>query len=1505
MRKKWSLLIATAVAASSLTSSMSVFGQEEKVDLIKETTIQLEEEMIKTTTSSAISIEKEVLIDNPLYMNSFESVPNFEAVVGEAMHLKYEEANQRVKIDGNNLGDLIFVDKESPRGLNGEVAVKLDINNIYDARTGVVFRGQDANNFTWVGIEGSSSIRIRENIDGMAKDIIVSGVNLQSGKNILKVEFADDRIIVNINNTVVYDGNRPHVNENTGKMPVEGQIGIMAWAATNTYYDDLQVVYKKEDMTDILNASVRGELQPAQISHEDKAIKFFVSDKVDLTYLEPNFELENGAYLTPGGARDFTEPVIYTVSDGMNSTTWEVSCEVLMPSTIYHNTFDNNGGELETLFADNTQYEYTYDSESGRIHASGNIGNVVKIDSQSPNARDGKVSVVLDIADINNSRTGIVLRGKDSQHFTWVAIESNSTLRIREKNGQVSDDIIVQGLNFASGSNVLEVCYEEDGLIVNVNSIEVYNGQRPLANRAEIVEGKVGLTSWSVTDTYYDDLKSTINRYDYTDILSASVKGETQPAYIDKDKKEITFFLDNQEDISRVEPSFTVLEGASITPLGAMDFSKPQTYTVTYNHEIAGEVSSDWKVSCRQQLAIGNEEISVALDNNYPQVLSYTLKDGSQIIGGSEKNINQIKINGVAYEDTTVHMEKIDSTTAQYTVIINGVDPDGAQSAESRTVRLVYEMSLDGTTITKKLVSLEGDQENVEFTIEFTAPIISVESSMKKAGIAASSTDHFNPQEKIGLLDQVGNFTISNAEFGFVWNDEVSAAIYTPSSFTRGYTAKVSSKGTDKVGEIYENKYYHRLKDGKRPVKENSLNQEEPMMYESKVYLGKDTNNSGEIDWQDTALWVRKQLPQMPSDLRAFFNGGNWHQTHGAFPGSGWAGHASNFKTFTTVYSTPKQLVEVQRQVSNMTDGQGRQTFEYVGWNGMGHDFGWPNINEVYFNPAVGTPESMKQSKLLMEQYGGDLSFHVNMTDMTDNSESYLRGNLESEYGNREASTGAIQYGKDVFGWNAWKMSHYIDLPFALNRQEDFVQKYWAPFVLYQDVMLDYPKSGNTQVEEHYAKMREIDRWRNLGTYAATEYYDAEKRQNGQFIFKNYGGPTTLANFMNAGQAIMHYTRNRTDVRIQDYIWGFLYSDDVRTGDLSVAGDGNQSSVELTKETFLYSLPNGYVAQRKLLGYKQEGSKYTTYWSDGIKWEADSQTGEALLSQDDIIISRLKRERGSEIKITGESFIPRLEEDKILVYSVEGQEKVWLLPESWRNKEALKVYDLTADGSVYVQTVPVVNGKVTVATKPGQAVVLLPVETELSDAVESINIALNAKITASSNTQRGYNQSKYINTGAEDVWIKREESPTNNWDNQLKSLNSSMKNNNGDIRYSKSIIAPFTADGVASSYWQPNIDQQQNPIIDMQDGNAWLEYSFVQQQSISKVRIQEVSGINDKVTSFKIQIEQNGAWEDIYTGEGIPEEAIVLNTVPTNKLRLVITGAKSNAPKIGEVEIYN
>lgn len=1504
MRKKWSLLIATAVIASSLSSSMPVFGQEEKVGNLKETLPQVyEEEMLEITTAPAISIEKEVLINNPIYINSFEKIPNFEAVVGDNTYLRYEANNQRVKIEGSNLGNLVFIDKDSPNGLNGEVAVKLNINNVYDSRTGVAFRGKDANNFTWVAIESGNTLRIRESIEGAVEDIIVPQLNLQSGESRLKVKFMEDQIIASINENIVYEGDRPHANANTGKMPVEGKIGITAWAATNTYYDDLQVSYIKENITDILGASVVGELRPAQIDTINKTVKFFVSDRLDLTNVEPIFELEKDATLNPQGSRDFTEPVKYEVSAGSDSgTTWEVSCEVLMPAVTYHNTFDNNSGSFTTLFADNLQHEYTYDSESGRIHVSGDIGNLVKVDNQSPNTRNGRASVLLDIANINNSRTGIVIRGKDSQHYTWVAIESNSTLRIREVSGSQSNDIQLTGLNFDSGKNALEVVYEEDHLTVYNNGIEIYNGNRPLTGMTEVVEGKIGLVSWSITDTYYDDLKSTIIGYDYTNILEASVTGQTQPAYIDSHNKEIIFFLDDKTDVTRINPNFTLLEGATITPLGQQDFSNPQAYTVTYNHRLMGEVKSEWKVSCRRPITIANQEMSIELDNNYPQVLSYTLKDGSKIMGGNEKGLNQIKINGIAYEDTAVELEKINSTTARYTVTVNGVDLDGNGPAVSRMVRLVYEISIEETTVTKKLISLEGDEENCEFTIEFTAPIISVDSSMESPGIAASNTVHSGQQEKIGLLNQIGNFTINNAEYGFVWNNSVSAAIYTPSSFTRGYTAKVSSVGNDKVGEIYENKYYHRLKDGTRPVKEITLDQEEPMMYESKVYLGKDNNNNDQIDWKDAALWVRKQMPQMPEELRSFFNGGNWHQTHGAFPGNGWAGHAPSFKTFTTIYSTPEQLVEVQRQVSNMTDGKGRQTFEYVGWNGMGHDFGWPNINEVYFNPAVGTPTRMKESKVSMEQYGGDLSFHVNMTDMTDNSASYLRGNEESEYGNREASTGSLQYGKGTFGWNAWKMSHYVDLSFALNRQKDFANKYWAPFVLYQDVMLDYPKAGITQVEEQYAKMREIDRWRNLGTYAATEYYDAEKRQNGQFIFKNYGGPTTLANFMNAGQAIMHYTRNRTDVRIQDYIWGFLYSDDVRTGDLNVAGDGNKSSVELTKETFLYSLPNGYVAQRELLDYRQEGNKYTTYWSDGVKWEADASTGEAVLRENEVVISRLKR---SGDKITGESFIPQLDENKILVYSVEGQEKEWTLPQEWRNKEALKMYDLTSDGLIYIKTIPVVNGKITIATKPNQAIKLVPVGIELDNEKSTINIALNSKITASSNTQRGYNQIKRINIGAEDVWVKREESPTNNWDNELKTLNDFMKNERGDIRYSRSIIAPFTADGVQDTYWQPNTDQEQNSVIDMQDGNAWIEYSFDEEQSISKVFIKEVGELTDKVTSFKVQIDKNGVWEDVFVGESIPKEAMILNTGVTNKLRLVIMGAQSNAPKIGEVEIYN
>ena len=274
------------------------------------------------------------------YTNDFstDTTGDFIALTADDRgELTYNVFNQHVRISGNDLGNVVKIDTKSPVIKDGIVSANINITDTDDARTGLVFRAVDSDTYTWVAVENGTALRIRERIGGVMSDIIHDGLTLAEGPTTLKVTYIGDNLKVEYGDAVVYDGFRPHRANNMGTSPVPGQIGFVAWAITDVTYDNLQVINKDINVTDILDASLAPQTKPAAIDYVGRTVTLFVPVDSDLSALEPSFTLHNGAVITPGAPQDFTAgPINYTVTHGTEQSAWSVSV-VLDDRTMIHN----------------------------------------------------------------------------------------------------------------------------------------------------------------------------------------------------------------------------------------------------------------------------------------------------------------------------------------------------------------------------------------------------------------------------------------------------------------------------------------------------------------------------------------------------------------------------------------------------------------------------------------------------------------------------------------------------------------------------------------------------------------------------------------------------------------------------------------------------------------------------------------------------------------------------------------------------------------------------------------------------------------------------------------------------------------------------------------------------------------------------------------------------------------------------------------------------------------
>lgn len=1424
--------------------------------------------------------------------NDGTSLTNFTDLLGGGRTLTLG-TGQTAHAQGSSGDALFFYGSQERSVRNGVVAVDISTGSSY--RCGVMFRSADANNYSWAGFDNAGTLRIREKSGGQESDILLSGLNIPN-QFTLRVEYWQDNLKVFVGSEKLYDGVRPLVSKFAASAngTVSGRCGLMGWSVFSADFDNLYVCEYAPTVTNVTAAA----LEEAVIEGTDISLGFTAG--TDLSAVTLEFVTDpQGAAAIPAGAQDLSGGALeYTLTlEAGGSRVYHITASHL-PAGSYLNPFNGSGSQalldsLQDIHADASGIKMAH--SDGRVYSTTSVrsGNHLWMDTNSPIAENGILSVDYDEL-AGQWRTGLLLRAQDAQNYTWVGIQAGDSLRIREAISGVEKDI-QQTVALPGRQFKLKAAYYGDELLVYAGETLLYQGLRPhkKENTSQPAGvGRIGMMGWDHTDTAFDNL-----RYEpFVPLVTgagaeASIQGNT-----------VTLTEPDGTDLSTYTPWLTVFpSSAEVSPAGPQDFSTPQAqqegilYTVT-----AGSATAQYRVkvtTAASQLAVlENSEVRVELNKLFPTVYTYRLKSSNAMFGGALLTQNTIKINGASYTPANVSYTPDPANgAARYRVELTGVSLGSAARNIAFDVRYV----LAGPDLSMSIENVTGEPENQRLQIALDAPVITLEGSEPGAVIAYGGVNG-NGGSGVKTISG-GTLNSSSVSWPFLACDRAAAAVYTENQWNRPYTVKIAGGN----GEIWSDGDYHRLAEGLRPVKDGAAGQPEEIVYRQTVHLCGDENGDGAVNWQDAALWTRTQIPQMPKNVRDFFNGGGWAQTHAAFPGNGQAGYVGNYKGFTTLYSTIGQLVEVQRQIYNLTDGMGKFTMEVVGWNGRGHDYGWPNINEVTFNPALGTEAEFRAAQTAIKQYQGDLSFHTNMSDITDNSESYLRGTAESMFGNRASNTGQTSYGSNVFGWNAWFLSHFKDLPYALNRQDAFIGeggRFLAPQFLYSDVMLDKPASqfGTTAVDEEYAKFRLADHYRTLGSSLATEYYYSEKRTGGLFLMKNYANPSLVDQFINAGQTIFNDTRN-VNVQAQDYIWASLYSDTYRDGNLSAAGagSGNQSSMQQIEQLFLLGYVNGYVARNGLLYYGTDGSTQYTQWGNGVQYRV---SGNALtVTRDGDLVASLNLSGG---RIIGDCFVPGYHDDsqRIFAYSSNGGAKTWRIP-SFISASAFKLYRLTENGRVFVAELQKTAGQISFNADPGVGYVLDYSSAAVPENARE-NLALTAQVSASSNEKRASwkEDAKGVPVSSEELYIKKGDltgKPDDTWqtgdDPLLKDLTSAMLKS-GDaryLRYHRYVISGFAADGVKDTYWMPASS----------DASPVLHFQLPGQRELNSLRLDYDSGNAPGTLQIRMT-DENG--KVLYSGPAVSGTAYTLQQPALARtINLAITNASgADQMKLQEVSLY-
>lgn len=102
------------------------------------------------------------------------------------------------------------------------------------------------------------------------------------------------------------------------------------------------------DLTDVLAASAEGELVEAAISYTDKTITFYFREGTDVSSVEVEIEIQDGAISTLESPVDLSEDVTFTVSTEDDTAAWTIKVEFVIEPSITALVLDGSYGAIDS-----------------------------------------------------------------------------------------------------------------------------------------------------------------------------------------------------------------------------------------------------------------------------------------------------------------------------------------------------------------------------------------------------------------------------------------------------------------------------------------------------------------------------------------------------------------------------------------------------------------------------------------------------------------------------------------------------------------------------------------------------------------------------------------------------------------------------------------------------------------------------------------------------------------------------------------------------------------------------------------------------------------------------------------------------------------------------------------------------------------------------------------------------------------------------------------------------
>ncbi|RXZ82883.1 hypothetical protein EBB07_08165 [Paenibacillaceae bacterium] len=413
---------------------------------------------------------------------------------------------------------------------------------------------------------------------------------------------------------------------------------------------------------------------------------------------------------------------------------------------------------------------------------------------------------------------------------------------------------------------------------------------------------------------------------------------------------------------------------------------------------------------------------------------------------------------------------------------------------------------------------------------------------------------------------------------------------------------------------------------------------------ELKVVFLEDINGDGLADDCDYHLWLNRQFP----DADPLYTKAIWYQVFNAEKDRG-------------VLTTFKETLEIIRQIHHVTGGVPQIAY-LIGWQFDGHDTGYPSLNRI--NPKLAEDPERAGEELqelvrrAKEEYNCIVSYHINLDDAYVDAPDWDPAILSRD------PDGSDRLWLDTEKQRAYHICHTKDVESGqvFRRIDDFLRAVPVERTVQVDALRNTNASWETDggyiglMEELICGMKPIlSYFRDRGIDVSTEGQNGMPiEDSGVFSAYWHYSPSLLyhGKIVGGGSVSMNATAWGKGASFDSDV---LYRGEPtrHLGEQFLANDFESKWDQIVDIIYLGSLLYHFYLSREMVEWREDEKRVFIRYSDGVKVNID-KTAERL----DVQWGRVT------IADDEERFIPM--GNRIYMYSRQGSEREWMLPEDWQ-----------------------------------------------------------------------------------------------------------------------------------------------------------------------------------------------------------------------------------------------